>query len=163
MQNSGPYSRAPLPVARAGLEPTTIRFVRYDVILASPLFCVSKCLCLNPVTTQLPKELWEKRDIMGARNQDSFHTLSLCNMCISLSLSLSKIMKTKSCLCILIPPIIPWAKYRAWDLSDLLWYSLGIRRSKCWINSLDDDSWSRMDKNSFFFLYFISEERSIVH
>lgn len=62
----------------------------------------------------------------GARNQDSFNTVSssdslshrLCNKCTSLSLP--KIMKTKSCLCILIPPIIPWAKYRARDLSDLL-------------------------------------------
>lgn len=69
----------------------------------------------------------------GVRNQDSFYTLSssdslshhLCNKCTSLSLP--EIMKTKLCLCILIPPIIPWAKYRARDLSDLLWYSVGIR------------------------------------
>lgn len=54
-------------------------------------------------------------------------SLSLCDKCTSLSLP--KIMKTKSCLCILIPPLIPWAKYRAWDLSDWLWYSLGFRQS----------------------------------
>ncbi len=100
---------------------------------------VPKCLCCGLVTLQW---IVGKTGHNGSEKPGQFsfslslslslsssHSLSrsLCNKCASLSLP--KIMKTKSCLCILIPPIIPWAKYRARDLSDLLWYSLGIRRT----------------------------------